>query len=135
MDLAFNILLMLHLAALIVAGGTNIAMPLIGRQMAGAPQEVLARLGPIAGRLSVNGRVSLAVLVLTGVAMLWLRYDGNAAGLGRWFTAKMALVIALVVLSVLGLFTRRVPVSPRVFGMINRVTLIAVVVCAVMAFG
>ncbi len=135
MDLTFNILLMLHLGALVVAGATNVAMPLIGRQMAGATPDVIARLGPIAGRLSLNGRISLGVLVLTGIALLWLRYDGNAGGLGPWFTAKMALVIGIVVLSVAGLFARRIPVSPKLFGLFNRALLVAIVVCAVMAFG
>lgn len=135
MDLAFSILLMIHLAALVVGGATNVAMPVIGRQMAGASPEVMTRLGPVALRLRVNAHVALAVLVATGAAMLWLRYDGNAVGLGPWFVAKMGFVILIVASLVAGLMLRPGAVSPRTMGMVTRIALVGIVVCSVMTFG
>lgn len=71
-------------------------MPLLGRQMAGAPPEALGRLGPIARQLSLNSRVALGVLVATGIAMLWLGYGGDAAGLGPCFVAKLVFVAVIL---------------------------------------
>lgn len=135
MDLAFSILLMIHLAALVVGGATNVAMPLIGRQIAGASPEVTARLGPIAKRLQLNSSVALAVLVATGIAMLWLRYNGDAGALGSWFIAKMAFVALIVISLMAGLTLRPGTISPQVFGMVMRVALIGIVVSSVMTFG
>jgi uncharacterized membrane protein SirB2 len=135
MDLAFSILLMIHLASLVVGGATNIAMPLIGRQMAGASPDTLSRLGPIAKRLQLNSQIALGLLVLTGITMLWLRYDGNAAGLGPWFIAKLTFVGIILVALVLGLVLKPEQINPRVFGLTMRLALIGIVVCSVMTFG
>jgi hypothetical protein len=50
MDLAFDLLLMLHFGALVVGGATNVAMPLLGRQMAGATPETGSGLARSCGR-------------------------------------------------------------------------------------
>lgn len=134
MDLAFNLLLIVHIISLIVGAATNVVMPLIGPQMAGAPPEVASRLGPIAERLSVNARWALGLLVLTGIAMLWLRYDGQAAALGSWFIAKLVFVGVILVTLVLSLALPRERLNPRVFGMAMRISLIGIVVCSVVAF-
>ena len=134
MDLAFNLLLILHLGSLVVGAATNVVMPLIGPQMAGAPPEVAGRLGPIAERLSVNSRWALGLLVATGIAMLWLRYDGQILGLGPWFLAKLVFVAAILVMLVLSLVLPRERLNPRIFGMTMRISLIGIVVCSVMAF-
>lgn len=135
MDTLFNILLILHLGALVVGGATNVAMPLVGRQMAGATPEAAARLGPIARRLNLNSRWALALLVATGIAMLWLRYDGNAAGLGPWFVAKLTFVAIILVLLALSLALRPDQLNPRLIGVGFRISLIGVVACSVMTFG
>ena len=110
-------------------------MPLVGRQMAGASPDVASRLGPIANRLRLNSHVALAMLVATGVAMLWLRYNGDAAALGPWFVAKMAFVVLIVISLGASLMLRPGTISPRVFGMTTWVALIGIVVCSVMTFG
>lgn len=135
MDLTFAILLMIHLAALVVGGATNVAMPLIGRQMAGASPDVLARLGPIARRLQLNSQIALGLLVLTGISMLWLRYDGQATALGPWFITKLAFVGVILVTLVLGLMLKPEQINPRVFGLTMRFALIGIVICSVMTFG
>lgn len=135
MDLAFSLLLMLHLIALVVGGATNVAMPLVGRQMTGAAPEALARLGPVAKRLRLNSHVALAVLIVTGVFMLSMRYDGDVAALGPWFLGKLALVAVLFALLVASLVLKPGAVSPQVLGMTTRIALIGIVVCSVMTFG
>jgi len=135
MDLAFDILLILHLGALVVGGATNIAMPLVGRQMAGAPPEVVGRLGPIARQLSLNSRIAVGVLIVTGAAMLWLRYGGDAAGLGPWFIAKLALVAVILAALAVGLLAKPGTINPRLFGLITRTALIGIIVASVITFG
>lgn len=135
MDTAFGLLLTVHLGALVVGGATNVAMPLIARQMVQASPDALGRLAPIAGQLSRNGRWALGVLVLTGILMLWLRYDGDASGLGPWFIAKLVFVAAILAALFLPLVTRPGLLSPRLFGRLTRFALIGIVVCSVMTFG
>lgn len=135
MDVTFNILLILHLGALVVGGATTVAMPLIGRQMAGASPEVLARLGPIAGRLSLNSRVAVGLLILTGLAMLGIRYDWNVGGLGGWFIAKLVFVAVILVAMVLGLVVSPAKLRPQLLGGAMRLSVIAIVICSVMTFG
>lgn len=54
MDLGFNILLFVHLVALVVGAATNVAMPLVAGQMARAAPEARAGLGAIARALGIN---------------------------------------------------------------------------------
>lgn len=135
METLFNILLMIHLGALVVGGATTVAMPLVGRQMAGAAPETLGRLGPIARQLQLNARIAVGVLLVTGIAMLWLRYDGNAVGLGPWFVAKLTFVGVILVAVVLSLTVSPSRIRPPVLGGIMRLALIGIVICSVMAFG
>ena len=135
MDLTFSILLVLHLTALVVGGAPNVAMPLLGRQMAGAPPEALGRLGPIARQLGINSRAALAVLVVTGLAMLWLRYGGDAAGLGPWFVAKLVFIALILVALLVGLVARPGTLDPRIFALVTRVALFGIIASSVMTFG
>jgi protoporphyrinogen IX oxidase len=135
MDLTFNLLLIVHLGALVVGGATNVAMPLIGRQLAGATPDIAARLGPIAKQLNLNARIALGLLVLTGIAMLWLRYDGAAAALGPWFIAKLIFVGVILVMLVASVVLRPDQLNPRVFGLTMRISLTGIVICSVMTFG
>ena len=134
MDLAFDILLILHLGALVVGGATNVAMPLVGRQMAGAPPEVLGRLGPIARQLSLNARIALAILVVTGVAMLFIRYGGDAAGLGPWFIAKLVFIAVILAALTVSVLAKPGTLDPRVFALVTRLALIGIIVASVMTF-
>jgi protoporphyrinogen IX oxidase len=134
-DTAFKLLFIIHLVSLVVGGATNVAMPLVGRQLAGATPEVLARLGPIARRLQLNSQVALGLLVVTGIAMLWLRYDGQVTALGPWFIAKLAFVGVILAALAAGLVLKPEQVNPKIFGLTMRIALIGIVVCSVMTFG
>ena len=132
MDYVFDFLLICHLVALGVGATTAIAMPIVAGRMAGGTPEGRQLLGGIAGRLGVNSRIALGVLVVTGVLMLWVRYGGVDA-MNGWFWAKMALVVVMVVAVIVNAVGRG-RVNPSVVSWITRLALLGVVITAVLAF-
>lgn len=133
MDLTFKLLLIIHLLSLVVGGTTAVAMPIV--MGARAAPETMATLGAIGGRLSMNSRIAFGMLLLTGIAMLWLRYGGNPAALGSWFIAKLILVTLILVAMAGALVLGRERINPRIFGTITGGSLLGIVICSVMTFG
>ncbi|MBG1231374.1 hypothetical protein [Aestuariivirga litoralis] len=132
MDLTFKIMLFLHLVALAVGTTATVAMPLIGRQMAGQPAARPA-LGAIAGQIQIFSRGAFAVLVLSGIAMLWLRFGGDPSALGMWFSLKMALVALIFAIMVL-MAVAPGRISPQILGLVMKLALLGTVACAVQTF-
>jgi hypothetical protein len=132
MDYFFDFLLVCHLVALGVGATTAIAMPLVGSRMAGATPEGRKLLGGIAGRLGLNSRIALGILVLTGLLMLWVRY-GGVDGMNQWFWVKMTLVVVIIATVIAGAAGRG-RINPAVLGWISRLSLLGVVIAAVLAF-
>lgn len=128
-----NILLFIHLVAFAVGVATNVAMPLVMRQMALAPAEAKAGYGSIGRKLSMNARAALGVLVLSGIALFWLRYGGVAA-FGIWFWIKMVLVVVIVLLMVGVAAVGPGRINPRIFSTVTRLVLLGIVLAAVFAF-
>ncbi|KKB06815.1 hypothetical protein VE25_21175 [Devosia geojensis] len=129
----FNLLLFVHLIALGVGLAGNIIGPLIGKRMANAGPEARAAFGGLGAEIGRNGRIAFGLLVITGLAMVFVRYGGDFAGLGPWFQAKIALIVIMLVLLVLAA-VRPTAIKPQVFGLVMRVLLLGVVLCAVFAF-
>jgi uncharacterized membrane protein len=134
MDVVFRLTLFLHLGALLVAAASNIAIPMLGQRMKALAPEARTIMGSMARNLSNNARLSLLVLVVTGLALVAMRYDA-ALWANPWFALKMACVAAIIVLVVGGLLPAARNVPPRVFGMLTRIALVGAVFSAVMAFG
>ncbi|CAN5266074.1 hypothetical protein BH10PSE9_BH10PSE9_09100 [soil metagenome] len=133
MDPTFQIFLFIHLVAFGVAVATNVAMPLVARRMAGATPDTAASLGGIARQLGLNARIAVAALVISGVALVQLKY-GGVEGLGVWFSVKMALVALVLALMVANAVLPRTVLNPRIFGPLTRVVLLGIVLAAVLAF-
>jgi putative membrane protein len=133
MDLTFNFLLILHLAAFGLAISTTIAAPLIGKRMASAPPEARPLLGSIGKRLSVNARIAFGLLLITGIAMVYVRY-GGFEGQGVWFFIKMGLVAVVLIAMIIGIVAKPGTISPAVMGWITRLAMAGIVISAVMAF-
>ncbi len=133
MDLTFDLLLFVYLVSLVVGAAGNIVMPIVGRQMAGASPDARAALGAVAKPLGVAGRAALVLLLLSGGAMMWVRY-GGVAGLNEWFWIKMALVAVLIALVGAAAILKPGTLNPRLFGIVTRLTLLGVVLAAVFAF-
>jgi putative membrane protein len=133
MDLTFNLLLIVHLAAFGLAVSTTIVAPLIGSRMASAPSEARPLLGGIGKRLSINARIAFGLLLLTGVAMVYVRY-GGFEGQSVWFFIKMGLVVIVLIAMIIGIVAKPGTISPKVMGWITRLALAGIVISAVMAF-
>jgi len=133
MDLTFNLLLIVHLAAFGLAISTTIVAPLIGSRMGSAPPEARPLLGGIGKRLSINARIAFGLLLITGIAMVYVRY-GGFEGQSIWFFIKMGLVVVVLIAMVIGIVAKPGAVSPKVIGWITRLALAGIVISAVMAF-
>lgn len=132
MDPTFQIFLFIHLVAFAVGAATNVAMPIVAGQLAGAGPETAPRFGAIAKRLSNNARAAVVILIISGVGLVYLRY-GGFEGMNAWFWVKMALVAFIVVMMGVGAFLPQL-LNPKVFGPVMRVTLLGIVLAAVFAF-
>ncbi|MBI4923603.1 MAG: hypothetical protein HY834_17825 [Devosia nanyangense] len=133
MDIVFNTLLIIHLLALAVGATTTVAMPIIVSRMASATPDGRQMLAGIGARLSLNSRIAVGVLLVSGGLMVWLRY-GGVDGLGSWFWAKMGLVAILVAALIANAVAPRGTLNPAVMGWITRLSLLGVVIAAVFAF-
>ena len=134
MDLAFNILLIIHLLSLIVGGATGVTMPVIVRYAERAEPGTRAMLMSIGGKLSTNSRIALLIMIASGILMLWLRYGGAPTALGPWFLAKLGFVGLILAATVVALVLGRERINPRIFGAVVGLSLLAIVICSVMTF-
>lgn len=133
MDITFQLLLLAHLAALVIGTATAVAMPVVMGRMAGATPEGKQMLGGIGQRLAKNSQISFGVLLLTGIAMVIVRY-GGVDGLNGWFWAKMAFVGVVLAMMITGAVVKPGTIKPQVLMWINRLALIGIITSAVFAF-
>lgn len=98
MELIIKIALWAHFVALGVGGAATFGIPVAGRIMAGAGPAARPVIGPVIEALSGIGRKAIGILILSGVVLIWARYDASALPGAFW--VKMLLVAALIVLVV-----------------------------------
>ncbi len=134
MDLTFNLLLVVHLAAFGLGISTTFVAPMIGRRMAKAPPEARPTLLGVLGRLTLNARVAMGLLLVTGIAMVYVRHGGDFGGLGPWFLVKLGLVAFILVMMILGIVLKPGTLNPQFVGWLTRLSMAGTIVAAVMAF-
>jgi len=134
MDITFNLLLIVHLAAFGLGISTTFVAPIVGARMPKAPPEARPTLMGILARLTLNARVAMGLLLVTGIAMVFVRYNGDFANMGPWFFVKMGLVAFLLVLMILGAVLKPGRFNPRIMGWLTRLSMAGIVIAAVMAF-
>ena len=133
MDITFQLLLVTHILALVVGTATTVVMPVVMGRMAGASPDGRQMLAGIGLRLSLNARIALGVLLLSGFAMVFVRH-GGVDGMNVWFWVKMGLVGVVLSTVILGAVAKPGTLSPQVMGWITRLALLGVIVSAVFAF-
>ena len=91
-----TLLLWVHFMGLGMGVGGGIALSQVGPRLVAAPPDARVLLWQLEIFFSRIGAAGLAILLLSGPLMLWLKF-GGPKGLGWWFAAKMLFVwVALV---------------------------------------
>lgn len=91
-----NILLWLHFVGIGMGMGGGIALSQVGPRLVVAPVDQRQLLWSLEVFFSRVGAGGIAMLLVTGPLILWLKF-GGPGGLNWWFSAKMFLVgIALI---------------------------------------
>lgn len=96
MTATVDILIFLHLTAVAAGVGGGMAMSQVGPRLVAAAPDQREQLWPLATGITRIALLGLVVLLLTGPAVLWLKF-GGMAGMSGWFWAKMGFVAAGVV--------------------------------------
>lgn len=141
MDIIINLLIAAHILAFVAGGSNSVVGPVIGARMASATPELRAGYFGVMNTLSKVGRAAMVVLLVSGPAILWLKYGGLGSA-SPWFWIKMALVVVMLASIIVGginvkkLQAGDVEAGKRA-GLAHRITGLAflgVVISAVFAF-
>jgi uncharacterized membrane protein len=137
----YEVLKIIHLLSLAGAMGMTAANLIMAGYVRGVDSSLRVPFGPLQRSFGAFGVMAVALLWVTGIALLLLRYDLTA--LGGWVHAKLLLVVILtgLVISVRKMGARAIkegtppPVDlMRKMMMGVLITAVAVVISAVFAF-
>lgn len=137
----FEILKIVHLLSLVGAMGMTAANLITARYVTGVDVSLRAPFGPLQRSFGAFGVMAVALLWVTGIALLLLRYDMSA--LSGWVLAKLVFVVILtgLVISVRKIGARAIkdgvpPPMEQMRSMMMGVlgAAVATVACAVIAF-
>ena len=133
MDIVFDLLLTLHLLALLSAGAAVVGVPVLMGRMATVGAELRPTFGSVAQNLGRVAQIAFATLLVTGVLMVWVRF-GGIDGLSIWFWVKMGLIVVMAVAMAIGGRVRGNPQAANIVAWVSRLALAGVVLSAVIAF-
>lgn len=133
-------LFVVHIVAFIAGGANSVVMPLLGRRMPTATPEVRDAYFEFATALSKVGKYAMITLLVTGVLVLWLKWNFQIPNV--WFWVKMAGIVAMLVFISLNEMTaKRIRAGEAgaarraaMFGALTGVSFLAVIISAVLAF-
>ncbi|HEV7278546.1 MAG TPA: hypothetical protein VGN80_19885 [Devosiaceae bacterium] len=134
------LLFVIHIVAFIAGGANSVVMPIIGSRLATATPEGRASLLGVADQLAKVGKVAMATLLVTGLLVLWLKW--NFLIPNAWFWVKMLLIVAMIVLIAMnersGKQARTGDVEAmkrsKLLGQLTAVAFAGVIVSAIFAF-
>ena|ERR1700754_1341459 len=136
-----NLLLWIHIVALVAGGSNTVVMPIIGAALPKANEPTRAMLFGIGFRMATVGKVAGATLLVSGPLLLWLKY-GGLHGATPWFWAKMALMVVMFAAIVFeeanfkksALGDEAAARNSKLGGIIATVAFLGVLLAAVLAF-
>lgn len=134
------VLFIIHIIAFVVGGANSVVMPLIGPKMATASPDIRAALTDVAEKLSKTGKWAMLTLLVTGVLVLWLKWDWAVPNV--WFWIKMAFVAAMLVfISLNEVNARKARAGDAAaarqaaqFGQFTAIAFLGVIISAIFAF-
>ena len=135
------ILFIIHIVAFIAGGANSVIMPIIGPRLATATPEGRGQLMAVVEGVAKAGKYALATLLVSGVLVLWLKWDWNAPS-PVWFWAKMGFVALMIVFIGINEMNARkarqgdaeAGKRAQMFGQLTGLAFLGVIVCAVFAF-
>lgn len=95
-NMLINFLLWSHFIGVGMGMGGGIALSQVGPRLIAAPSDERQLLWSLEVCFSRIGAGGLAILLVTGPLMLWLKF-GGPGGLTWWFSAKMVLVLIALI--------------------------------------
>lgn len=140
MDIVYVIGLLIffvHIVAFIAGGANSVVMPIIGARMATATPELRGELMGIALNLAKVGKVAMGTLLVTGLLVLWLKW--NFVVPNAWFWVKMAAIVVMIVFITLNERAQKAggPDAPRLgkmYGQLTALSFAVVIFSAIFAF-
>jgi uncharacterized membrane protein len=135
------ILFIIHIAAFIAGGANSVIMPVIGPRLATATPEGRGQLMAVVEGVAKVGKYAMAALLISGVLVLWLKWDWTPPS-PVWFWAKMAFVVLMLVFIALNEMSARQGRQgdqaafgrSKMFGQLTGLAFLGVIVSAVFAF-
>jgi putative membrane protein len=144
MDLAAAIGLLLfavHILAFVAGGANGVLMPILGTKLATATPEARGQLVDVAEKVAKVGKVAMVTLLVSGVLVLWLKWNWVAPQ-PLWFWLKMAGVVAMLAFISLNEMNAKkaragdgeAAKRSQMFGKLTSLAFLVVVVSAVFSF-
>lgn len=141
MDVVVKLVLALHIFAMVLGLGSGFASRRVGPLFGGSSQEQKTILFQMGRGLAKNGNIGLALLWVTGIALVFLRgWDITAMPLAFWF--KMLFVVILS--AAVGISSKAsrqfaagdmaASTKAAMFGWLAAVSGVIIIICAVFAF-
>lgn len=139
-----QLFLFLHVVAFIAGGSNGIIQMMTGPQLKAASPETRTVLYGIQDLSEMIGKISLVVVLVTGLCVLWLKWDFTVPN--GWFWVKMAGIAGMLVFIVLGGKQTAIAraggpaagqaiAAKRLYGKLTSVSFLIVILAAVFAFG
>ncbi|MDB5542220.1 MAG: hypothetical protein JWQ89_3947 [Devosia sp.] len=136
-----SILFFIHIVALVAGGANSVVMPIVGARLATATPDLRAGFLDLAEQLAKVGKVAMGTLLLSGILMLWLRWDWVVPS--AWFWVKMLGIVAMIVFISLNEMNAKKARSgdrdagkrSKMFGQLTAVAFGVVILAAVFTFG
>ena len=95
MDIVINLLIWAHILAFVAGGSNSVVGPVIAARLPSATPDARAGYFSVMNQMAQVGKVAMAVLLISGPLILWLKY-GGFGGAPIWFWVKMALVALML---------------------------------------
>lgn len=131
------VLFFVHIVAFVAGGANSVVMPILGQKMATATPQLRAEYMDFAHRLAKVGKWAMVTLLVTGVLVLWLRWNFSVPN--AWFWVKMAGIAAMLVFIGLNEANAKktdadAPGRAKRFGQLTALSFAVVIFSAVFAF-
>lgn len=141
MDILIKVLLFVHISSLVLALGAGMAMVRVAPFGADASDDQKSIFFRVLKVMGDHINMGLALLWVTGILMLWLKYDWGV-GVSHWFWVKMLLVLVLSATAGIGSKARRLMMAgdasqapkARLMGRIAVASGLLAILCAVITF-